>query len=316
MKKSIPYIYFVLCCLMTCITQQSFAYQPEYSTAGFFELPHTGRTVCSMNPAWRMYKGSLKGAEQPGFNDKEWNLVSLPDGIEYVPTEASGCVNYQGEVWYRKHFTPEASWKGKQLFLHFEAIMGKSKVWINGTLVNEHFGGFLPVIANITEYIKYGEDNVIAVWADNSNDPSYPPGKPQDQLDFTYCGGIYRDCWMIVHNNVFITDPNYENETAGGGLFVSFGQISKKSAEVRLDAHIRNLSDKSFSGKVAYQLFDKDNRLVCQADKSFSVSKGKARKTSLTLTVENPELWEPDSPYLYQLHVLIKDISPANGEIT
>lgn len=309
MKKSIPYIYFVLCCLMTCITQQSFAYQPEYSTAGFFELPHTGRTVYSMNPAWRMYKGSLKGAEQPGFNDKEWNLVSLPDGIEYVPTEASGCVNYQGEVWYRKHFTPEVSWKGKQLFLHFEAIMGKSKVWINGTLVNEHFGGFLPVIANVTEYIKYGEDNVIAVWADNSNDPSYPPGKPQDQLDFTYFGGIYRDCWMIVHNNVFITDPNYENETAGGGFFVSFGQISEKSAEVRLDAHIRNLSDKSFSGKVAYQLFDKDNRLVCQADKSFSVSKGKARKTSLTLTVENPELWEPDSPYLYQLHVLIKDKS-------
>lgn len=309
MKKSIPYIYFVLCCLMTCITQQSFAYQPEYSTAGFFELPHTGRTVYSMNPAWRMYKGSLKGAEQPGFNDKEWNLVSLPDGIEYVPTEASGCVNYQGEVWYRKHFTPEVSWKGKQLFLHFEAIMGKSKVWINGTLVNEHFGGFLPVIANVTEYIKYGEDNVIAVWADNSNDPSYPPGKPQDQLDFTYFGGIYRDCWMIVHNNVFITDPNYENETAGGGLFVSFGQISEKSAEVRLDAHIRNLSDKSFSGKVAYQLFDKDNRLVCQADKSFSVSKGKAHKTSLTLTVENPELWEPDSPYLYQLHVLIKDKS-------
>lgn len=309
MKKSIPYIYFVLCCLMTCITQQSFAYQPEYSTAGFFELPHTGRTVYSMNPAWRMYKGSLKGAEQSGFNDKEWNLVSLPDGIEYVPTEASGCVNYQGEVWYRKHFTPEVSWKGKQLFLHFEAIMGKSKVWINGTLVNEHFGGFLPVIANVTEYIKYGEDNVIAVWADNSNDPSYPPGKPQDQLDFSYFGGIYRDCWMIVHNNVFITDPNYENETAGGGLFVSFGQISEKSAEVRLDAHIRNLSDKSFSGKVAYQLFDKDNRLVCQADKSFSVSKGKARKTSLTLTVENPELWEPDSPYLYQLHVLIKDKS-------
>lgn len=309
MKKSIPYFYFVLCSLMACITQQSFAYQPEYSTAGFFELPHTGRTVYSMNPAWRMYKGSLKGAEQPGFNDKEWNLVSLPDGIEYVPTEASGCVNYQGEVWYRKHFTPEVSWKGKQLFLHFEAIMGKSKVWINGTLVNEHFGGFLPVIANVTEYIKYGEDNVIAAWADNSNDPSYPPGKPQDQLDFTYFGGIYRDCWMIVHNNVFITDPNYENETAGGGLFVSFGQISEKSAEVRLDAHIRNLSDKSFSGKVAYQLFDKDNRLVCQADKSFSVSKGKARKTSLTLTVENPELWEPDSPYLYQLHVLIKDKS-------
>lgn len=262
-----------------------------------------------MNPAWRMYKGHLEGAEQPDFNDKEWDLVSLPDGIEYVPSEASECVNYQGEVWYRKHFTPEETWKGKQLFLHFEAIMGKAKVWINGTLVNEHYGGFLPVIANVTEYINYKEDNVIAVWADNSNDPSYPPGKPQDMLDFTYSGGIYRDCWMIVHNNVFITDPNYENETAGGGLFVSFGHISQSQAEIRLDAHVRNSSNTHFSGKIEYQLFDKDNRRVCQASKAFSVSKGKARNTSLTIKVEKPELWEPDSPYLYQLHVLLKDKS-------
>lgn len=309
MKKATHYIYSIACCLIIFLTQQSFASQPEYSTAGFFELPNTGRTVYSMNPAWRMYKGHLEGAKQPDFNDKEWNLVSLPDGIEYVPSEASGCVNYQGEVWYRKHFTPEETWKGKQLFLHFEAIMGKAKVWINGTLVNEHYGGFLPVIANVTEYLKYEEDNVIAVWADNSNDPSYPPGKPQDMLDFTYSGGIYRDCWMIVHNNVFITDPNYENETAGGGLFVSFGHISQSQAEIRLDAHVRNSSNTYFSGKIEYQLFDKDNRRVCQASKAFSVSKRKARNTSLTIKVEKPELWEPDSPYLYQLHVLLKDKS-------
>lgn len=309
MKKATHYIYSIACCLIIFLTQQSFASQPEYSTAGFFELPNTGRTVYSMNPAWRMYKGHLEGAEQPDFNDKEWDLVSLPDGIEYVPSEASGCVNYQGEVWYRKHFIPEETWKGKQLFLHFEAIMGKAKVWINGTLVNEHYGGFLPVIANVTEYLKYEEDNVIAVWADNSNDPSYPPGKPQDMLDFTYSGGIYRDCWMIVHNNVFITDPNYENEIAGGGLFVSFGHISQSQAEIRLDAHVRNSSNTYFSGKIEYQLFDKDNRRVCQASKAFSVSKGKARNTSLTIKVEKPELWEPDSPYLYQLHVLLKDKS-------
>lgn len=309
MKKATHYIYSIVCCLIIFLTQQSFASQPEYSTAGFFELPNTGRTVYSMNPAWRMYKGHLIGAEQPDFNDKEWDLVSLPDGIEYVPSEASGCVNYQGEVWYRKHFIPEETWKGKQLFLHFEAIMGKAKVWINGTLVNEHYGGFLPVIANVTEYINYKEDNVITVWADNSNDPSYPPGKPQDMLDFTYSGGIYRDCWMIVHNNVFITDPNYENETAGGGLFVSFGHISQSQAEIKLDAHVRNSSNTYFSGKIEYQLFDKDNRRVCQASKTFSVSKGKARNTSLTIKVEKPELWEPDSPYLYQLHVLLKDKS-------
>ena len=133
----------------------------------------------------------------------------------------------------------------KSFFLHFEAIMGKSKVWVNGKLLKEHFGGFLPVIVDVTSALKYGEDNIIAVWADNSDDPSYPPGKTQDMLDFAYFGGIYRDCWMIAHNDVYITDPNYENETAAGGLFVSYDQVSDQSAKIRMDAHIRNESGKS-----------------------------------------------------------------------
>ncbi len=130
--------------------------QPSYSTAGFYALSETGRNVYSMNPAWRFHKGNAEGAERAGFNDKDWEIVSLPDGIEYLPTEASGCVNYQGEVWYRKHFTPEKTWKGRQQFLHFEAIMGKSKIWVNGQLLKEHYGGFLPVIVNVTPYLKYG----------------------------------------------------------------------------------------------------------------------------------------------------------------
>lgn len=285
------------------------AHQPEYSTAGFFELPHTGRSVYNMNPAWRIHKGEVQGAEQKDFDDSAWALVSLPDGMEYLPAEASGCVNYQGGVWYRKHFTPDENWKGKQLFLHFEAIMGKSKVWVNGSLVKEHFGGYLPVIADVTRHLEMGKDNVIAVWADNSDDPVYPPGKPQNMLDFAYFGGIYRDCWMVVHNDVFITDPNYEDETAGGGLFVSFGQVSEQNAEIKLDLHVRNQSTKSFAGSVVFELYDKDHRMICAEKKALSLAKGKARSTSVQMEVAAPHLWAPDSPYLYQLHVLLKDRS-------
>lgn len=233
----------LLTALSTLFVRGAENYQPSFSTAGFFALPETGRSVYNMNPAWRFYKGNIAGAEQSDFDDTNWRLVSLPNGIELLPTEASGCINYQGEVWYRKHFTPEESWKGKRQFLHFEAIMGKSKVWINGELLQAHYGGFLPVIVDITPYLKYGQDNVIAVWTDNSDAPSYPPGKEQSMLDFTYCGGIYRDCWLIVHNPVFITDPNYENEKASGGLFVSYDQVSESSALVHIDTHIRNLSE-------------------------------------------------------------------------
>ena len=285
--------------------------QPEYSTAGFFELPHTGRKAYNMNPAWRFYKGDIRGAEQVDFNDHNWRLVSLPNGIEYLPSEASGCVNYQGGVWYRKHFTPLDEWKHKQLFLHFEAIMGESKIWVNGTLVKEHFGGYLPVVADVTNLLKFGEDNVIAVWTDNSDNPTYPPGKPQDMLDFAYFGGIYRDCWMVVHNRVFITDPNYENITAGGGLFVSYSRVSEESAEINLDLHVRNLSEKNFTGQIVFQLYDREKQLVQSIQKKLAVTQGKARQTHTSMRISTPQLWEPDSPYLYQLHVLIKD---KNGQ--
>lgn len=283
------------------------ARQPEFSTAGFFRLDNSGREVYSMNPAWRFHKGAVESAETKEFNDKDWTVVSLPDGIEYLPTEASGCINYQGEVWYRKHFTPDAVLKGKKLFLHFEAIMGKSKVFVNGKLLTEHFGGYLPVIADVTDVLDWNGDNVIAVWADNSDDPSYPPGKAQDVLDYTYFGGIYRDCWLIAHNNVFITDPNYENEVAGGGLFVAFGKVSDALAEVQLKIHVRNATKNPFSGQVEYMLLQPDGTEVARLSDKIQVKAGRATTVSDRMPVKQPMLWTPSTPTLYNLLVRVLD---------
>lgn len=283
------------------------ARQPEFSTAGFFRLDNGGREVYSMNPAWRFHKGAVESAETKEFNDKDWTVVSLPDGIEYLPTEASGCINYQGEVWYRKHFTPDAALKGKKLFLHFEAIMGKSKVFVNGKLLTEHFGGYLPVIADVTDVLDWNGDNVIAVWADNSDDPSYPPGKAQDVLDYTYFGGIYRDCWLIAHNNVFITDPNYENEVAGGGLFVAFGKVSDALAEVQLKIHVRNATKNPFSGRVEYMLLQPDGTEVARLSDKIQVKAGRATTVSDRMPVKQPMLWTPSTPTLYNLLVRVFD---------
>ena len=283
------------------------ARQPEFSTAGFFRLDNSGREVYSMNPAWRFHKGAVEGAETKEFNDKDWTVVSLPDGIEYLPTEASGCINYQGEVWYRKHFMPDAALKGKKLFLHFEAIMGKSKVFVNGKLLTEHFGGYLPVIVDVTDVLDWNGDNVIAVWADNSDDPSYPPGKAQDVLDYTYFGGIYRDCWLIAHNNVFITDPNYENEVAGGGLFVAFGKVSDALAEVQLKIHVRNATKNPFSGRVEYMLLQPDGTEVARLSDKIQVKAGRATTVSDRMPVKQPMLWTPSTPTLYNLLVRVLD---------
>ena len=305
MRKIIHLILIVLL-LVPCSALQA-SHQPEFSTAGFFELPNSGREVFSMNPAWRFHKGAVEGAEATNFDDAEWTVVSLPNGIEHLPTEASGCINYQGEVWYRKHFTPADALKGKKLFLHFEAIMGKSKVFVNGKLLTEHFGGYLPVVVDISDVLNWGEDNVIAVWADNSDDTSYPPGKAQDVLDFTYFGGIYRDCWLIAHNPVFITDPNFENEVAGGGLFVAYDKVSDASAEVLLKAHVRNDSRKAFTGVVEYELQQPDGTQVAFLNDKVQVRPGKAFTSKDKITVKTPMLWSPETPTLYNLIVRIRD---------
>lgn len=282
-------------------------HQPEFSTAGFFQLEGTGREVFSMNPAWRFAKGDVTGAERLDFDDSRWEAVSLPHGIEYLPTEASGCYNYQGVVWYRKHFTPRADWQGRRTVLHFEAIMGKCRIYVNGELIREHFGGYLPVVMDVTDALVYGQDNVIAVWADNSDDASYPPGKFQNVLDYTYCGGIYRDCWMVVSNPVHITDANLEHEVASGGLLVAFDKVSEQSAEVLLKLHVRNQTDRNFRGTVEYQLEQKDGTLVAQLKQKIGVTQGQATSLAGQITVKNPLLWTPSQPTLYNLFVRVKD---------
>lgn len=281
---------------------------PRFSTAGFYELPATGREVYSMNLAWRFTKGEVEGTPSaPGFDDSDWQVVAIPHGLEYLPAEASGCANYQGVAWYRKRFTPDSGLKGKQLFVHFEAIMGKSEVYVNGQLIKQNYGGYLPVILDVTGLLKWGEENVIAVKADNSDDPSYPVGKAQNLLDFSYFGGIYRDCWLVAHNDVFITNANYENEVAGGGLLVSFADVSAKSAVVNLKAHVRNSSESNKRVTVTFELKKKSGEVVKRASEKLSLQPGKAAYALAALKVDAPSLWSPDDPHLYDLNVIVRN---------
>lgn len=287
--------------------------QPQFSTAGFYELPNTGREVYSMNQAWRFFKGDVKGnPADVAYNDSAWEIVSIPHGLEYLPVEASGCANYQGVAWYRKRFTLNSNLSNKQLFIHFEGIMGKSEVYLNGKLLKKHYGGYLPVILNVTNDVELGRENVIAVKADNSDDPSYPVGKDQNMLDFTYFGGIYRDCWLIAHNDVFITNENFENEIAGGGVFVSYQDVSEQSAIVNLKAHIRNVSNNKQNVQVCFELKTKNGELMQSAVEHLYVGKDNAAYAITSIKVNRPSLWSPENPYLYYLDIFVKD---AKGNV-
>lgn len=279
----------------------------ETSVAGFIPLSGSGRQVYNFNPGWRYYKGDVKGAEALNFDDAAWEIVSTPHTVELMPAEASGCRNYQGPAWYRKRFIIPAETNGQQVIIHFEAVMGKQTVYLNGKKVLEHFGGYLPFSVNLTENgCKAGDNCLIAVFADNSDDKSYPPGKPQYTLDFAYHGGIYRDVWMIAKSPVAITDAVDANKVAGGGVFVHYDNITEKSADVFIDTDVQNSSRQTKTVTVETTLTHADGTVVKRVSNKLSLQPGESKAATQRITVKNPKLWTPDTPYLYRVESRIR----------
>lgn len=155
----------IIACLLLfagCLSAQVKS-KTEFSTAGFYKVDGGGREVYSFNQGWRFAKGNFKDAALPNFNDSQWQATNLPHGLELLPTEASGGINYQGPAWYRKKFDIPQSLKGKKIYLYFEAVMGKSQIWINGELVKEHFGGYIPFSIEVSQHISFDKENLVAV---------------------------------------------------------------------------------------------------------------------------------------------------------
>jgi len=278
------------------------------SVAGFFPLESSGRQVYNFNNGWRFMRGDVKNAEKTAFDDTAWEVVSVPHTVQLMPAEASGNRNYQGIAWYRKRFVVPADARGKDVSLHFEAIMGKQKFYLNGKLIKENKGGYLPVNIDITSHgPQAGDTCLIAVQADNSDDRSYPPGKTQLTLDFAYHGGIYRDVWMICKNKVAITDATEANKVAGGGVFVHFDKISSTSAEVFIDTEIKNNDNKSRTISLEALIKDKSGKTIKSIISKVTLKAGESRTIKQKENVLNPQLWSPENPYLYHLNLIVKD---------
>ena len=275
----------------------------QTSVAGLFPLENSGRLVWNFNAGWRFHLGDVAGAEAKDYNDKSWEVVSTPHTVQLMPAEASGCRNYQGVAWYRKHFVLPKECAGRDITLHFEAIMGKQTIYVNGQKVKEHEGGYLPITIPLSSTV--GDDFVVAICVDNSDDKTYPPGKKQAQLDFAYHGGIYRDVWLIAKNKVAITDALEENKVAGGGIFVHYANISEKSAEVFVNTEVHNSDTRPRTITVENALSE------CVAIQSqqtkLKLLPGEARTITQRFLVKNPKLWSPETPFLYSVSTRIKE---------
>ena len=293
------------------IIHPAFAAIADVSVAGLFPVADCGRVVLNMNPDWRFHLGDAEGASAVAYDDSSWDIVSVPHTLRLMPAEASGCRNYQGVAWYRKHFKAPAT---PVSVLHFEAVMGKQEYYVNGKLVCKHEGGYLPVTVSLSEAgVKPGEDVVVAVRADNSDDKTYPPGKTQMTLDFCYHGGIYRDVWLIGLQPVFITDAVAENREASGGIFVHYADISERSARVFVNTDVRNTLSRPVSVTVENTLRDASGKRVMRLTKRVTLPANGVQTVMQGGVLKTPELWSPERPYLYSVTTRILGSLPSTS---
>lgn len=304
------------------LPDQAIGEQNLRAASGQHGWPRTpeSRVLMNLDQDWRFLRpdpipsrpqnalsGAHGGADIAVWDDAGWEQVNLPHTVRLEPLNASGGRNYQGVCWYQKHFAILPEWNGKKAHIIFQGAMMVADVWLNGTHLTTHHGGYLPFTLDISPYVQSSNSRaaVLTVCLDNSDNLEVPPGKPQDQLDFVYFGGLYRSVQLQVLGDLHISDPVMANRPAGGGIFVTYPSITSQVAVVQIQTDVVNESAAKRHAKVRQELFAADGSIVVTSDILADIVASSSKTVTQRLQVPRPELWHPDRPYLYLLHTTV-----------
>ncbi len=277
------------------------------------------RTVLSMNAGWQFFRpADLAGSsDQPGDTllpppSAAWEPANLPHTVRLEPRDVSGGRNYQGLCWYKRTFTAAPGWKNRIVYLKFQGAMQVADIWLNDVHLMTHYGGYTPFTIDISKALRQGGENKLLVRLDNRDNPEVPPGKPQNELDFCYFGGLYRSVDLEVRDPLHITDPILADKVAGGGIFVTFPVVDQAESTIRMQTDIANDYGEEKHCTVEHKLYDSAGALVASVSSQHSIRPREASTLTQDLRVRAPRLWHPDDPHLYLLRTAVS----VDGQVT
>ena len=236
-------------------------------------------------------------ASDNGFTDLTWRTVNLPhDWAIELPFDKNADLNhgfkalgpgFEGNSigWYRRGFDLPKTDEGRRIWLTFDGVYRDATVWVNGWLVRRHEGGYYPFREDITDVVKFGERNVIAVKVDATKFEGW----------FYEGAGIYRHAWLEKTAPVAI---------APDGIFV-YSQFKNNvptgAAEIHVEADVLNQLTNAVNAVTACEIISPNGQSVAQFKASLPVGGESQATLKLQSTVASPVLWSPESPKLYKL---------------
>lgn len=215
-------------------------------------------------------------------------LIPVPASFQDFYTEKE-IREFAGDMWYETEFFVPEEWKGREILIRFGAATHRAVVYVNGTKITEHQGGFLPFVVEVTDHVTFDSYNKLVVKVNNELTVTNIPcgetvvlsnGKKMNKpyFDFFNYSGLQRSVYLLAlpEESVFDIDLTYE--------------IDGEDARVNYDVKTTG------SHPVFVELYDQSGEKVAQAE-------GKGG----TLTVSQAHLWQVRNAYLYRLVVTIKD---------
>ena len=240
------------------------------------------------NNDWKFAETWEEAMKEAVYPENEMEDVRLPHTCKELPYHYFDEHAYQMLCGYRRHFMAPEAWQGKSVELTFEGVAHDAVVYVNGTEVKAHHCGYTAFFVEIAKYLKYGEDNVLAVRVDSRENLNIPPfGYAIDYMTF---GGMYREVYVQVRNKTHLAD-----------VFIK-PQIHP--LQVTTEITVQNISD----GITLQQEIRK------KGEGAYSpLGKKPVKQTNVqtVFPVQEIRLWEPENPYLYEIRTSLW----KNGEM-
>lgn len=254
----------------------------------------------NFNQDWKFHRFERESDEVAADRvpSAQWQSVTLPHTARIEPRIVND--QWQGIALYRKEFTAEPSWRGKRVWLRFDAAMNIARVSVNGKEMLTHLGGYLPFVVDLSSRLHFDKPNVVTVWLDNRDNALTGP-KAMHVLDFNMYGGLYRDATLIVKEPLHITDEMLADQVAGGGVFATYPEVSRERARVAVKTQVRNDSQAPATFRVTQTLWRDGKQASAATSQELKLKRATSVDVNIDLQVMQPELWSPHSPALYDL---------------
>lgn len=258
------------------------------------------RVVYTINDGWKFAKGSPFEAQLTGCDDSSWETVNIPHTWNNKDADDETPGFYRGPAWYRKQLFVDKSQEGRQAVIYFEGANQEVRFYLNGQFVGEHKGGYTRFCFDITSHLRYGQENLFAIYVNNVYNPNIPPLS----ADFTFFGGIYRDVYLQFMNPVHIATNDY----ASSGVYIRTPEVNNSAASVEITTLLTNNTLQPAEIRVENVIYDADGKEVKKTQAEIKLASGETKTDiSKKIKIDSPRLWDIDDPYRYMVYTRILD---------